>query len=171
MVTTEAQEQKAPTKRWSLDPDRTSVDFAVGTFWGLATVRGHFDRFAGTYETGPAGAKMELTIEADSIDTGNTDRDEHLRSYDFFDVVPNPHVHFTSTQVADEADGTLRITGSLEAAGKTVPVTLEATVQRDGDELELEGSTRVDQRAFGMSNGPLRMIRRPAAVHVKARLI
>ena len=118
MVTTEVQEQKAPTKRWSLDPARTSVDFAVGTFWGLATVRGHFDRFAGTYESGPAGAKMELTIEADSLDTGNTGRDEHLRSYDFFDVVPNPHVHFTSTQVADAADGTLRITGMPRSRGQ-----------------------------------------------------
>ena len=58
----------------------TSVDFAVKTFWGLTTVHGRFDRFDGAYEVGPDGTKIELTIDVDSLDTGNAMRDKHLRS-------------------------------------------------------------------------------------------
>jgi polyisoprenoid-binding protein YceI len=170
MIATETQQQIA-TKQWSLDPTRSSVEFAVGTFWGLGTVRGHFDRFDGFYEADPADAKMELTVDADTIDTGNDTRDEHLRSWDFFDVVRHRYVRFTSTEVVDAGEGTLRISGSLEAAGKTVPVKLEAKVQQLGQELEIEARTNVNQRGFDMSNGPFRMIRTPATVHVKARLI
>jgi polyisoprenoid-binding protein YceI len=170
MIATEIQQQIA-TKRWSLDPTRSSVEFAVCTFWGLGTVRGHFDRFDGFYEADPADAKMELTVDADTIDTGNDTRDEHLRSWDFFDVVRHPHVRFTSTEVVDTGDGTLRIAGTLEAAGETLPVELEATVQQIGEELEIEASTTVNQRGFDMSNGPFKMIRTPATVHVKARLV
>ena len=75
--TTYNQRAAAPT-RWSADSDRTSVDFAVNTFWGLLTVRGHFDRFSGSYEVGPDGARIELTIDADSVDTGNAKRDEQV---------------------------------------------------------------------------------------------
>ena len=57
----------APT-RWTVDHDETSVDFAVKTFWGLSTVRGRFDHFRGSYEVGPDGMKIELTIDADSLD-------------------------------------------------------------------------------------------------------
>jgi len=170
MIATETRQQIA-TKQWTLDPSRSSVDFAVGTFWGLGTVRGHFNRFDGFYEADPADAKMELTVDADTIDTGNDTRDEHLRSWDFFDVVSHRYVRFTSTEVVDTGEGMLRISGSLEAAGKTLPVEVEATVRQLGEELEIEASTTVDQRGFDMSNGPFKMIRTPATVHVKARLV
>ena len=71
------------------------------TFWGLLTVRGHFDRFSGSYEVGPDGATIELTIDADSLDTGNANRDKHLRSTDFFRVAEHPQVRFTSTRVRE----------------------------------------------------------------------
>ena len=168
--TTDDQRAAAPT-RWSADPDRTSVDFAVKTFWGLIAVRGHFDRFGGTYEVGPNGARIELTIDADSIDTGNAKRDEHLRSTDFFATADHPQVRFTSTRVRDAGDGTLRVEGDLEAAGKVVPLELDATVaQLDHARLDIEATTTVDQRRLGMSNGLPGMIRRPATLHVKARL-
>src|SRR3954452_20198238 len=114
--------------RWSADADRTSVDFAVKTFWGLLTVRGHFDRFSGSYEVGPDGTRIELTIDADSLDTGNAKRDEHLRSTDFFAVAEHPQVRFTSTGVRESGDGTLRVAGDLHAAGKVVAIELDATV-------------------------------------------
>ena len=49
----QAQQRAAARTRWSVDPERTTVDFAVKTFWGLATVRGRFDRFDGAYDVGP----------------------------------------------------------------------------------------------------------------------
>jgi polyisoprenoid-binding protein YceI len=170
-MTTIMREQRAvaPT-RWSVDPDATSVDFAVETFWGLTTVRGRFDRFDGSYEVGPDGTKIELTLDADSLDTGNRTRDKHLRSSDFFRVAEHPEVRFTSTRVRDARDGTLHVEGNLEAAGSVVPLEFDATVQHVDDALEVEGTTIVDQRQLGMSSGPLGMIRPPATLHVKARL-
>jgi polyisoprenoid-binding protein YceI len=170
-MTTIMREQRAvaPT-RWSVDPDATSVDFAVETFWGLTTVRGRFDRFDGSYEVGPDGTKIELTLDADSLDTGNRTRDKHLRSSDFFRVAEHPEVRFTSTRVRHARDGTLHVEGNLEAAGSVVPLEFDATVQHVDDALEVEGTTIVDQRQLGMSSGPLGMIRPPATLHVKARL-
>ena len=167
-MTTTLTEQR--TTHWTVDPDATSVEFAVKTFWGLMTVHGRFDRFGGSYETGPDGTKIELTIDADSLDTGNRTRDEHLRSIDFFDVAACPEVRFTSTRVRDACDGALRVEGDLEAAGEVVPLEFDATVKQDDDVLEVEATTTVDQRQLGMSSGQLGMIRRPATLHVKARL-
>ena len=168
IITTE-ERAVAPT-RWSVDRDETSIDFAVKTFWGLMTVRGRFDRFDGWYEVGPDEKTIELTIDADSLDTGNTTRDKHLRSTDFFNVAEHPQVRFRSTRIHYAGDGVLQVEGDLEAAGKVVPLAFDATVQQAGRGLEIDATTTVDPRELGMSSGQLGMIRPPATVHVKARL-
>ena len=170
MTIIKSEERAAAPTRWSVDRDETSVAFAVKTFWGLTTVRGRFDRFGGSYEVGPDGTKIELTIDADSLDTGNRTRDKHLRSTDFFGVAEHPQVRFTSTRVSDARDGTVHVEGDLEAAGKVVPLECDATVKQVDDVLEVEATTTVDQRQLGMSSGQPGMIRPPATVHVKARL-
>ena len=167
MTITHIQQEQAPTtKHWSVDGTNLSVEFAVKSFWGLSTVRGRFDRLRGSYSIGLEGARMELTIEADSLDTGNGRRDEHLRSPDFFDVARHPHIRFTSNRVADAGDGTLLITGELEAAGRVVPLEFTARIEELGSDLEVEATTTVDQRRLGMSSGPLAMIRPPARIRV-----
>ena len=70
--------------RWAVDPEKSSVEFAVKTFWGLTTVRGRFERFDGWYDADPDRQSIELTIDAGSLNTQNGKRDEHLRSADFF---------------------------------------------------------------------------------------
>jgi polyisoprenoid-binding protein YceI len=170
MTTREIEQRAAAPTRWSVDREETSVDFAVKTFWGLTTVRGRFNRFGGSYEIGPDGTKIELTIDADGIDTRNRTRDKHLRSADFFHVAKHPQVRFTSTRVRDAGDGTLHVEGDLEAAGKVVPLEFDATIQQVDHGLQVEATTTVDQRQFGMSGGRLGMIRPPATLHVKARL-
>ena len=170
MTTTATEQRTAAPTRWTVDPEHTSVQFAVKTFWGLMTVRGRFDRFDGSYEIGQEGAKIELTIEADSLDTGNGTRDEHLRSPDFFDVVSHPHVRFASTRIHDVGGGLLHVVGRLEAAGNVAPLEFPATVRPVADGLEVEATTTVDQSLLGMSSGQLGMIRPPATLHVKARL-
>jgi polyisoprenoid-binding protein YceI len=170
MTATAIEQRTAAPTRWTVDPDESSVEFAVRTFWGLMTVRGRFDRFDGSYEVGPDGASIELTIEADSLDTGNKTRDKHLRSTDFFHVAEHPRVRFTSTRVHDVGDGYLHVVGRLEAAGKVVQLEFPATVQSVYDGSDVEATVTVDQSELGMSSGQLGMIRRPATLHVKARL-
>jgi polyisoprenoid-binding protein YceI len=170
MTIMESEERAVAPASWSIDRDETSIDFAVKTFWGLATVRGRFDRFGGSYEVGPNSATIALTIDADSLDTGNSTRDKHLRSADFFGVAEHPQVRFTSTHVRDAGDGTLQVEGGLEAAGKVVPLEFDARVQQVDHGLQVEATTTVDPRQLGMSSGQLGMIRPPATLHVKAHL-
>jgi len=170
MITMDTKPRTAASTLWRVDPDQTVVDFAVKTFWGLITVRGRFDRFDGWYEVGPDGTSIELTLDAHSLDTGNATRDRHLRSADFFNVAEHPLVRFTSNRIRDTGDGTLRVEGSLEAAGTVIPLAFDAKVRQIGDELEVEAATAVDHRGLGMSGGHLGMIRPPAKLHVKARL-
>jgi len=165
-MTSTITEQPAATRRWTLDLARSSADFHVGHFWGLITVNGHFDRFAGSYD----GNTIELTIDADSLDSGNKQRDTHLRSGEFFDVDNHPQTTFRSTTITNTGDGTLHVEGELEAAGKVLPLSFDATIREDGDELELEATTPVDHRLFGMTWSPLGTVRAPARLHAKARL-
>ena len=170
MTTTQIEQRTATSTRWDVDRAATSVDFAVKTFWGLMTVRGRFNRFDGSYEVAPVGTKIELTVEADSLDTGNTTRDKHLRGDDFFHVGEHPRLRFTSTRVRDLGYGKVEIEGDLEAAGKSEPLAFDATVTPTPAGLQIEGTTTVDQRRLGMSTGRVGMIRPPATLHVKALL-
>lgn len=156
--------------RWEVDPERSSVEFAVKTFWGLTTVRGRFERFDGCYDAAPDRQSIELTIDASSLNTELDKRDEHLRSADFFDISDHPEVRFTSTRVCNIGDGTLHVEGGLEAAGAVVPLEFDAEVRQVGEELEVEVATTVDPRWFGMSTGLLGMIRPSAKLHITTRL-
>jgi len=167
-MTTTLIEQR--TTHWIVDPEATSVEFAVKTFWGLMTVHGRFDRFDGSYEVGPDGTTIELSIDADSLDTGHATRDKHLRSTDFFHVAEHPQVRFRSTRVHPVNGDILHVVGRLEVAGEVVPLEFPATVRQLGDALEIEATTTIDQRQLGMSSGQLGMIRPPATLHVNARL-
>jgi polyisoprenoid-binding protein YceI len=163
---------ETPTlERWMADPSRTTIEFEVAHLWGLHTVRGRFRTFDGVYFVGPAGTEIRLTIDAASVDTGNAARDKHLRSADFLDVAEHPRVRFTSTHVTGLGNGRVHINGEVQAAGRTVPVAFDGSVRVIDGELELEASTTLDQRRFGMRQGPFRNVRSPTAVHVKTRLV
>lgn len=171
MSSTLTRQTQAAVEQWIVDPTRTTVEFEVEHLWGLHTVHGRFDRFDGSYVDGPAGPEIELTIDAASVDTGNVKRDEHLRSWDFFDVVSNPEVRFASTHVTGLGGGHVHVSGELEVAGTSVPLEFDASVRTTGDELEIEATTTVDQRRFGMSEGPLGNLRPPTTMHVRTRLV
>jgi polyisoprenoid-binding protein YceI len=135
-------------------------------------VTGRFSRFDGALEIGDDGAaQIVLTIAAASLETGNRTRDKHLRSPAFFAVDDHPSVRFASTDTAEEADGKLRVTGVLEAAGVEVPLEFDATARPlPHGELEIEAAAMVDPREFGMTWSPLGMVRPQATLIVKARL-
>jgi polyisoprenoid-binding protein YceI len=168
----EQHEGSSATPRWRLDPAGSKAEFRVPHFWGLITVKGHFDRLDGWLDVDESGRRrMELTIDAASLHTGNPMRDRHLRGADFFDVQPNPEVRFRSTTVDSAGERTLRVQGELEMAGHRVALTLQPIIEQNDDQLEIDVRTPLDQRRFDMTWSPLGMTRTPVMLHVHALLL
>jgi polyisoprenoid-binding protein YceI len=155
--------------RWRIDPTRSSVEFHAPNFWGLATVEGKFERYDGTLELSRTPA-IELTIDAASLNTNNKKRDTHLRSADFFDVGSHPQVRFVSDS-ATLSGQRLKVRGHLHAAGKSIPVDLDATVRPVGDELEVETETQANHHHLGMTWNRLGMLRPSSKLIVHGRLV
>jgi polyisoprenoid-binding protein YceI len=162
--------QRLAGTRWRLDPSESSAEFRVPGFWGLASVRGRFQRLHGWLEVDDDHQwRMELTLDADSLDTGNRRRDRHLRSADFFDVQHHPEVRFRSSRVTDRG-GRLHVEGELEAGGRRAALLVEVTVEHADARLDLDATATVDQRRLGMTFSPLGAIRAPTALSVHARV-
>lgn len=163
--------EEAGVGRWRLDPARSTAEFRVPNFWGLMKVTGRFDRLSGLLYLGEGGERrIELTIDATSVNTGNDKRDEHLRSGDFFDTENHPTVRFVSSTVSDPVDGRIHVQGELLAAGHRLVLDLEPTLRQHADRLLLDASATLDQRELGMTWSPLGMTRAPATLTVHAHL-
>lgn len=114
---------------WNIDAAHTTVEFSV-RHMGLSTVRGRFERFSGHVTTTADGtpSAVEVSIEAASISTNSADRDNHLRSADFFDAEQHPELTFRSTAVSALGGGRYRVEGELSMHGVVKSVALEAEV-------------------------------------------
>jgi len=114
---------------WVLEKQHTKVGFTAKHLM-VTKVRGHFDEFDGTVEIADdlIDSKIEVTIDAASINTGASDRDEHLRSGDFLDAADHPKLSFVSTEIVRD-DDVIEITGDLTIRDVTRPITLEATYE------------------------------------------
>jgi polyisoprenoid-binding protein YceI len=137
-----------PTGTWNVDPAHSKVGFAV-KHMGIATVRGEFTEFAGSLVVGDdlSSAKATGTIKVESVDTNESQRDEHLRSPDFFDAAQYPELTFESTKIEALDDEEFRITGQLTIHGVTNEVVLHADVQ--GTDVDPWGNTRVGLEITG----------------------
>jgi len=157
MSTATATRTPIPTGTWSVDPAHSKVGFAV-KHMGVATVRGEFRGFEGTIEIGDdlASSRAYGTAQAASIDTSQEQRDEHLRSADFFDAESNPELRFESKRIEAVDEETLRVVGDLSLNGVTREVELEAEVlgtglgASDEERLGLEATGQISRRDFGM---------------------
>jgi polyisoprenoid-binding protein YceI len=95
-------------------------------------------------------------IEPGSIDTADSQRDEHLRSADFFDVQKFPVASFRSTKVEDRGGDRYRVTGDLTIRGVTKPVVLDVTYEGSGkdpwggERAGFTATTSIDRRQFGL---------------------
>ena len=159
------------TSSWRLDLTESIAEFRVPHFWGLLTVKGRFGRLDGRLDGDHNGPRrIELTIDAASVSTGNRRRDRHLRSADFFDVDHYPELSFRSTAIRPAGNGSLHVAGQLTAAAGRVALELDPTVAQTGDELWVDVRTTIDQRELGITWSPLGMTRAPVTVHIHARL-
>jgi polyisoprenoid-binding protein YceI len=137
---------------WTLDPAHTSVSFSAKHL-GLATVRGHFSTVSGDFElddpNDPTTGRGTITIDAASIDTGNAQRDGHLRSADFLDAEQHPTITFTVTKV-EQAGDHHRVDGDLTIRGVTKPVSLD--YEHGGTAQDPYGNTKVGGTLTGTIN-------------------
>ena len=146
-----------PTGTWQVDPVHSKVGFAV-KHMGVATVRGEFRKFEGTIEIGEdlESTRAYGTVEAASVSTNEAQRDEHLRSADFFDAEQHGELRFESKRIEQVDDETLRIVGDLSLNGVTRELELEAEVvgtglgASDEQRLGLEVTGRLSRRDYGM---------------------
>lgn len=113
--------------QWVIDPAHSQIQFSVKHL-GISTVRGTFGQFTGAIEEENGQAKgVTVEIDVNSIDTGNEQRDGHLRSADFFDVENHPKASFALTKF-ERAGDEVTATGDLTIRGTTKPVTLKGEI-------------------------------------------
>ena len=110
------------TTKWVLDPTHSEVEFKIKHMM-ISTVTGNFKKFDATVETEGEDfttAKVKFTVEVDSIDTKNEQRDGHLKSVDFFDVANFPEFKFVATKYENvDNDGSYEVYGDLTIRGIT----------------------------------------------------
>ena len=149
---------------WEFDPSHTRVGFSARHAM-VATVRGAFNEVEGSFHADlddMTKSSVLVTLKVASIDTRNGQRDDHLRSGDFFDVEKWPDITFVSTNVEEVEDNAYMISGDLTIRDITrqVVIPLEL-IGIDTDPTGLvragfEGSRRINRRDFGLEwNVPL----------------
>ncbi len=142
-----------PTGTYNVDPSHSSVGFEV-KHMGIATVRGAFRRFAGKIDATGEAPVLQGTVEVASIDTGDEQRDAHLKAPDFFDVEQHPEISFHTTAIQTTDDGRIRLAGEITMKGITKPIELTGTASDGGTDpwgnervgFEVEGV--IDRRDF-----------------------
>lgn len=149
---------------WDIDPTHTRIGFAARHAM-VTKVRGAFNEVSGTLvldTEDPSASSATLTVQMASIDTRTPQRDEHLRSADFFDVATYPEMTFTSRRIEEVDEDSLIVDGALTIRDVTrdiaVPLRLVGVQSDPFGALRagLEGTRRIDRRDWGISwNTPL----------------
>ena len=149
---------------WEFDSGHTEVAFE-GRHLMVSTIRGSFRRFSGRIHVAdkPEESRAELTIEAASVESGFKDRDDHLRSADWFDVARYPTIHFQSNGIRHVSGKRWRASGNLtiREVGRRVEIDIEfggATIDPWGHQ-KIGGIVRatVNRQDFGLNwNMPLK---------------
>jgi polyisoprenoid-binding protein YceI len=144
---------------WAIDPTHSEVQFKVKHLV-ISTVTGNFSEFAGTLETsGDTFEDVRATFEAniESISTNNTDRDNHLKSADFFDAENHPKLMFESTSWNKIDEETFEMKGIMTIRGNSKEITLKA--EYGGTMVDPYGNTKagfeisgkINRKEFGLS--------------------
>jgi polyisoprenoid-binding protein YceI len=144
---------------YQIDPSHSTASFSIKHMM-IAKVHGGFEKMSGklVYDrANPTKSTIEVTIDAASINTRETQRDTHLKSPDFFDVEKYPTITFKSTRIEGAGDE-LKVIGDLTIHGVTKPVTLD--VEGPSEELKdpwgnskigASGQTKIKRKDFGLT--------------------
>lgn len=159
-LTTEAMPEVGVHSVWDIDPAHSLVQFSVKHMM-FTTVRGRFTDVQGVIhcadESDPSSASVEATIAAASIDTGDEQRDTHLRSEDFLDAERYPAITFKSTRIDMMAEDQMRVAGNLTIRDVTREVILDTTYNGRGVNpwgKEVSGFTaeaRINRKDYGLT--------------------
>lgn len=144
---------------WIVDPSHTNVGFTVRHMM-VSNVKGNFGKLEGKLEGDPMNleeSKIDFKIDVNTINTNNEDRDNHLRSDDFFDVENHPKITFTSTDITSTDTDIYDVTGDLTVRGTTKPTTFQVT--RLGKVtnpwgvpvVAFEAETKISRKEFGLT--------------------
>jgi polyisoprenoid-binding protein YceI len=147
------------TGTWTIDTAHSRVGFTARHAM-VTKVRGSFTDYAGTAELNadnPAASHIDLTIDVASVNTGNEQRDGHLRTNDFFDAANYPQIRFVSTDVERLDPENYRLTGDLTIKGVTHPVSVDfeftgvATDPYGNQRAGFEGKATINRKDWGVS--------------------
>lgn len=144
--------------KWAIDPTHSEIHFKVKHMM-VSTVTGAFNEFEGTVETKTgdfAGAAVAFSAKVDSISTNNAQRDEHLKSDDFFNAAAFPTLYFQSTSFSKKSDGEYELIGDMTIRDHTQSVKL--AVEYNGTVVDPYGQTKagfeitgkVSRKDFGL---------------------
>lgn len=149
---------------WTLDPAHSRLGFSSRHAM-VTKVRGAFNDVSGAARIDPedwARSSVRVSIQVASVDTRNAQRDDHLRTSDFFDVEHHPTIEFSSTSIDEVDDNQLIVAGDLTIRGITRPISVPLELMGvDTDpfgqvRVGFEGSRRIDRKDWGVSwNTPL----------------
>jgi polyisoprenoid-binding protein YceI len=147
---------------WAIDPVHSEVSFTVRHMM-VSKVRGRFDKFEGTIVTAedPLASTVTASVELESINTNQEQRDAHIRSADFFEVEKHPTMTFTSTAIKAGEEGFI-LEGDLTLKGITRTVAFNLEVNGIGPDayggtrIGFSAETQIHRSDFGVNfNGPI----------------
>ena len=147
---------------WAIDPVHSEVSFLVRHMM-VSKVRGRFDKFEGTFVTAedPKASTVTASVELESINTGQEQRDAHIRSADFFEVEKHTHMTFVSAGIRPDGDDFL-LDGDLTLKGVTKPVTFKLEFSGIGPDAYggtragFSATTEINRTDYGVNfNGPI----------------
>ncbi|MBX9941726.1 MAG: YceI family protein [Candidatus Obscuribacterales bacterium] len=152
-------DSQALASSWQIDSQQSKATFSVKHMM-ISTVKGSFSKLEGTVDYDGKNlkeAKVQASIDVDSIDTNSKQRDDHLRSKDFFNSKKYPKIKFTSKKITEREQG-FDIEGDLTINGVTKPVTLNAgklvTLGNDSqtpNKIAATATSQINRKDFGMT--------------------
>ncbi len=145
--------------KYNVDVAHSNLGFEVKHMM-IAKVRGNFDSFTAEIDANPEDlttASIKFEIDVQSVNTNNADRDNHLKSGDFFEAEKYPKMTFVATDIKSEGSGEYKVTGDFTIKDVTKPVTFDVEYTGKGtnpwgvEVVAFEGKAKINRKEFGLT--------------------